>query len=163
MEELKFSVRKSEFDRFAEKIGIPPGELLDALKAEVVKAGPGYRYVIDLENFFFYVLEKLHGGQKATKRREVSLSEFESALDRAIAATAGASGYAKLTEVRNYVMQNLDIGEEDFAKYLLTLLYEKRGTYVLLEGGDVKIQIGAKKYGFIKKVGKKLLAEVTYY
>lgn len=163
MEELKFSVRKSDFDRFAERLGVPPSELLDSLKAEVVKVGPGFRYVIDFQNFFFYVLERLHGSQPKKAKKDVTISEFEEALNKAIVATAGASGYSKLVEVRNYVVQTLGIGEEDFARYLVTLLQEKRGTYILLEGGDVKIQIGAKKYGFIKKVDKKPIAEVTYY
>ncbi|MEM1889500.1 MAG: hypothetical protein QXN04_05075 [Pyrobaculum sp.] len=162
MDDLKFSVRKSEFEKFAERLGISPAELLDSLKAEVIKVGPGFRYVIDMENFFYFVLEKLYTPQRKTKR-EVSINEFEEALNKAIAALAGASGYSKLSEVRNYVMRELGIGEEDFEELLTFLLQSKRGSYVLLEGGDVKIQIGGKKYGFIKKVERKNMVDIVYY
>ena len=162
MDDLKFSVRKSEFEKFAERLGISPAELLDSLKAEVIKVGPGFRYVIDMENFFYFVLEKLYTPQRKT-RREVSINEFEEALNKAIAALAGASGYSKLSEVRNYVMRELGIGEEDFEELLTFLLQSKRGSYVLLEGGDVKIQIGGKKYGFIKKVERKNMVDIVYY
>lgn len=162
MDDLKFSVRKSEFEKFAERLGISPAELLDSLKAEVIKVGPGFRYVIDMENFFYFVLEKLYTPQRKT-RSEVSINEFEEALNKAIAALAGASGYSKLSEVRNYVMRELGIGEEDFEELLTFLLQSKRGSYVLLEGGDVKIQIGGKKYGFIKKVERKNMVDIVYY
>ena len=162
MDDLKFSVRKSEFEKFAEKLGVSPAELLDSLKAEVIKVGPGFRYVIDMENFFYFVLEKLYTPQRKTKR-EVSINEFEEALNKAIAALAGASGYSKLSEVRNYVMRELGIGEEDFEELLTFLLQSKRGSYVLLEGGDVKIQIGGKKYGFIKKVERRNRVDIVYY
>ena len=162
MDDLKFSVRKSEFEKFAEKLGVSPAELLDSLKAEVIKVGPGFRYVIDMENFFYFVLEKLYTPQRKT-RSEVSINEFEEALNKAIAALAGASGYSKLSEVRNYVMRELGIGEEDFEELLTFLLQSKRGSYVLLEGGDVKIQIGGKKYGFIKKVERKNMVDIVYY
>ncbi|MEM0370368.1 MAG: hypothetical protein QXR68_07380 [Pyrobaculum sp.] len=162
MDNLKFSVRKSEFEKFAEGLGISPAELLDSLKAEVIKVGPGFRYVIDMENFFYFVLEKLYTPQRKT-RSEVSIDEFEEALNKAIAALAGASGYSKLSEVRNYVMRELGIGEEDFEELLTFLLQSKRGSYVLLEGGDVKIQIGGKKYGFIKKVERKNMVDIVYY
>ncbi|MEM1924606.1 MAG: hypothetical protein QW680_04480 [Pyrobaculum sp.] len=162
MDDLKFSVRKSEFEKFAERLGISPAELLDSLKAEVIKVGPGFRYVIDMENFFYFVLEKLYTPQRKT-RSEVSIDEFEEALNKAIAALAGASGYSKLSEVRNYVMRELGIGEEDFEELLTFLLQSKRGSYVLLEGGDVKIQIGGKKYGFIKKVERKNMVDIVYY
>ncbi|MEM1663591.1 MAG: hypothetical protein QXD96_05645 [Pyrobaculum sp.] len=162
MDDLKFSVRKSEFEKFAERLGISPAELLDSLKAEVIKVGPGFRYVIDMENFFYFVLEKLYTPQRKTKR-EVSIDEFEEALNKAIAALAGASGYSKLSEVRNYVMRELGIGEEDFEELLTFLLQSKRGSYVLLEGGDVKIQIGGKKYGFIKKVERRNMVDIVYY
>ena len=162
MDDLKFSVRKSEFEKFAERLGISPAEILDSLKAEVIKVGPGFRYVIDMENFFYFVLEKLYTPQRKT-RSEVSINEFEEALNKAIAALAGASGYSKLSEVRNYVMRELGIGEEDFEELLTFLLQSKRGSYVLLEGGDVKIQIGGKKYGFIKKVERKNMVDIVYY
>lgn len=162
MDDLKFSVRKSEFEKFAERLGISPAELLDSLKAEVIKVGPGFRYVIDMENFFYFVLEKLYTPQRKT-RSEVSINEFEEALNKAIAALAGASGYSKLSEVRNYVMRELGIGEEDFEELLTFLLQSKRGSYVLLEGGDVKIQIGGKKYGFIKKVERRNMVDIVYY
>ncbi|MEM1733864.1 MAG: hypothetical protein QXK71_06335 [Pyrobaculum sp.] len=162
MDDLKFSVRKSEFEKFAERLGISPAELLDSLKAEVIKVGPGFRYVIDMENFFYFVLEKLYTPQRKT-RSEVSIDEFEEALNKAIAALAGASGYSKLSEVRNYVMRELGIGEEDFEELLTFLLQSKRGSYVLLEGGDVKIQIGGKKYGFIKKVERRNMVDIVYY
>jgi len=162
VDDLKFSVRKSEFEKFAERLGISPAELLDSLKAEVIKVGPGFRYVIDMENFFYFVLEKLYTPQRKT-RSEVSIDEFEEALNKAIAALAGASGYSKLSEVRNYVMRELGIGEEDFEELLTFLLQSKRGSYVLLEGGDVKIQIGGKKYGFIKKVERRNMVDIVYY
>jgi len=76
---------------------------------------------------------------------------------------AGASGYAKLVDVKNAVMQELGIGEDEFVKRLGELLQTKRGAYVLLEGGDVKVQIGLKKYGFIKRVEKRTIAEVIHY
>jgi len=164
VEEVKIALRKSEFDRFVERLGLNPDELLSALKVEVVKAGPGFRYVIDMENFFYFVLARLYGGQRRLERpKEVTMEAFEEALNRAVESLAGASGYAKLAEVRNAVMQELGIDEGEFAKRLAELLQAKRGAYVLLEGGDVKIQIGPKKYGFIKKVERRGVAEVVYY
>lgn len=162
MDELRFSVRKSDFDKFAERLGISPEEILSALKAEVVKVGPGFRYVIDMESFFYFVLSRLYQRQNDKPRREVSLEEFEASLSRAIDAAAGASGYAKLVDVRSAVTQELGISEEEFSRKLLELLQRRKGVYILLEGGDVKIQMGAKKYGYIKKVSKSL-AEVQYY
>ncbi|AAL63096.1 hypothetical protein [Pyrobaculum aerophilum] len=162
MDEMKFSVRKSDFDKFAERLGVSPEELLSALKAEVVKVGPGFRYVINMENFFYFVLSKIFE-KKRPAQREVSQEEFEDSLNKAIDRLAGISGYAKLVEVKEAVTQELGIGEEEFVKRLSELLQRKRGAYVLLEGGDAKIQIGAKKYGFIKRVEKRAVAEVVYY
>ncbi|ABP49717.1 MULTISPECIES: hypothetical protein [Pyrobaculum] len=165
MDELKFSVRKSDFDRFAEKLGVSPEEILTALKAEVVKVGPGFRYLIDMENFFYYVLSRLHTQKKEAPPRQQAASpeRFEEVLNRAIDSLAGASGYAKLVEVKNAVTRELGIEEEEFVRRLQDLIQTKKGAYILLEGGDLKIQIGAKKYGYIKRVVKNSLAEVVYY
>jgi len=163
VEEVKITLRKSDFDRFAERLGVSPDELLAALKAEVVKTGPGFRYVVSLENFFYFVIAKLHGQRPPERHREVTTEAFEEALNKAIDRLAGASGYAKLAEVRDSVMQELGIGEEEFIKRLGELLQAKRGLYVLLEGGDVKVQIGPKKYGFIKRIERRPIAEVIHY
>lgn len=163
VEELRFSLRKSDFEKFAERLGVNPEELLTALKAEVVKVGPGFRYVIDMENFFYFVISKLYTQRKTEKTSDVTLESFENALNKAIDRFAGISGYAKLFDVKNAVMQELGIGEEEFVKKLTELLQVKKGHYVLLEGGDLKIQIGGKKYGFIKRVEKRSVAEVVYY
>ena len=165
MDELKFSVRKSDFDEFAEKLGVSPEEILTALKAEVVKVGPGFRYLIDMENFFFFVLSRLHTQKKEAPPRQQAPSpeRFEEVLNKAIDGLAGASGYAKLVEVKNAVTRELGIGEEEFVRRLQELIQAKRGAYILLEGGDLKIQIGAKKYGYIKRVVKNSVAEVVYY
>ncbi len=162
---MKFSLRKSDFDKFAERLGINPDELLTALKAEVVKVGPGFRYVIDMENFFYFVLSRLYAGaqRRPERAQEVTAERFEEALNKAVDRLAGASGYAKLVEVKNAVVQELGIGEDEFVKRLGELLQTKRGAYVLLEGGDVKIQIGPKKYGYIKRVERRAVAEVIYY
>lgn len=144
----KFSIRKSDFDRFVERLGADPGEVSKTLKAELVRAGSGFRYVIDMENFFFFVLERV-----LEKRRKVTEEAFESSLDKAIEKAAGLSGYASLAEVKKAVIQELGISEEEFAERLADLFQKKRGRYVLLEGGDVKIQIGQRKFGYIKKVG----------
>jgi hypothetical protein len=165
VDEVKFSLRKSDFDRFAESLGVNPEELLSALKAEVVKVGPGFRYVINMENFFYFVVSRI---VTATRKREepprqVALEEFERTLNEAIEKLAGISGYAKLVEVRDFVMGRLGIREEDFARLLSELLQARRGAYVLLEGGDLKVQIGFGKYGYIKKVERRTVVEVTYY
>jgi len=160
---VKFSLRKSDFDRFAERLGVNPDELLAALKAEVVKVGPGFRYVVDMESFFYFVLAKLYSQRPPERRREVTTEMFEEALNKAVDRLAGASGYAKLVDVKNAVMQELGIGEDEFVKRLGELLQTKRGAYVLLEGGDVKVQIGLKKYGFIKRVERRPIAEVIHY
>lgn len=163
MDDVRFSLRKSDFDKFAERIGVNPEELLSALKAEVVKVGPGFRYVIGMEQFFYFVMSRI---LTATQRREepprqVTLETFEEALNKAIDRLAGPTGYAKLVEVRNAVVQELGIREEDFAKWLSELLQASREIYVLLDGGDLKVQIGPKKYGFIKRIERKAIAEVT--
>ncbi len=165
MDEVRFSLRKSDFDKFAERLGVNPEELLSALRAEVVKVGPGFRYVIDMENFFYFVVSRIvtAAQKRGEPPRQVTLEMFEEALNKAVDRLAGASGYAKLVEVRNAVVQELAIREEDFARWLSELLQVRRGAYVLLEGGDLKVQIGAKKYGFIKRVEKRAVAEVTYY
>jgi hypothetical protein len=163
VDEVKFSLRKSDFDRFAERLGVNPDELLAALKAEVVKVGPGFRYVVDMESFFYFVLAKLYSQRPPERRREVTTEMFEEALNKAVDRLAGASGYAKLVDVKNAVMQELGIGEDEFVKRLGELLQTKRGAYVLLEGGDVKVQIGLKKYGFIKRVERRPIAEVIHY
>ena len=165
MDEVKFSLRKSDFDKFAERLGVNPDELLTALKAEVVKVGPGFRYVIDMENFFYFVLSRLYAGaqRRPERAQEVTAERFEEVLNKAMDRLAGASGYAKLVEVKNAVVQELGIGEDEFVKRLGELLQTKRGAYVLLEGGDVKIQIGPKKYGYIKRVERRAVAEVIYY
>lgn len=163
MDELRFSVRKSDFDKFVERLGLSPDEVLSELKVEVVKVGPGFRYVVDMEHFFFYVLAKLHSRPRPVSQRAVDQSVFEQALNKAIEQYAGASGYAKLVDVKNAVVQELGITDEEFVKRLAELVQSRRGAYVLLEGGDVKIQIGAKKYGYIKKVGRGAVAEVVYY
>ena len=165
MDEVKFSLRKSDFDRFAERLGVNPDELLAALKAEVVRVGPGFRYVVDMESFFYFVVGRLYARsqRRPEKAQEVTAERFEEALNKAIDRLAGASGYAKLAEVRDSVMQELGIGEEEFVKRLGELLQAKRGLYVLLEGGDVKVQIGPKKYGFIKRIERRPIAEVIHY
>jgi hypothetical protein len=163
VEEVKIMLRKSDFDRFVERLGMNPDELLAALKAEVEKAGPGFRYVVSLENFFYFVIAKLYSQRPPERRREVTMEMFEEALNKATDRLAGVSGYAKLTEVRDYVMQELGIGEDEFVKRLGELLQTKRGAYVLLEGGDVKVQIGPKKYGFIKRIERRPIAEVIHY
>jgi hypothetical protein len=163
VEEVKIMLRKSDFDRFVERLGMNPDELLAALKAEVEKAGPGFRYVVSLENFFYFVIAKLYSQRPPERRREVTMEMFEEALNKATDRLAGVSGYAKLTEVRDYVMQELGIGEDEFVKRLGELLQTKRGVYVLLEGGDVKVQIGPKKYGFIKRIERRPIAEVIHY
>jgi len=163
VEEVKIMLRKSDFDRFVERLGMNPDELLAALKAEVEKAGPGFRYVVSLENFFYFVIVKLYSQRPPERRREVTMEMFEEALNKATDRLAGVSGYAKLTEVRDYVMQELGIGEDEFVKRLGELLQTKRGAYVLLEGGDVKVQIGPKKYGFIKRIERRPIAEVIHY
>ncbi|MFN7106158.1 MAG: hypothetical protein ACK4M3_06220, partial [Pyrobaculum sp.] len=126
----KFSIRKSDFDRFVERLGADPGEVSKTLKAELVRAGSGFRYVIDMENFFFFVLERV-----LEKRRKVTEEAFESSLDKAIEKAAGLSGYASLAEVKKAVIQELGISEEEFAERLADLFQKKRGRYVLLEGG----------------------------
>lgn len=163
MEELRFSLRKSDFDKFAERLGVRPEELLNELKAEVVKVGPGFRYVIDMEDFFYFVVSRLYGQRKAERPGAAPPEKFEEALNKAIDRFAGASGYAKLVDVRNAVVQELGIGEEEFGRRLAELIQAKRGQYVLLEGGDLKVQIGAKKYGFIKRIERRSVAEVVYY
>jgi hypothetical protein len=163
VEEVKIMLRKSDFDRFVERLGVNPDELLAALKAEVVKTGPGFRYVVSLENFFYFVIAKLYSQRPPERRREVTTEMFEETLNKAIDRLAGVSGYAKLTEVRDSVMQELGIGEEEFIKRLGELLQDKRGLYVLLEGGDVKVQLGPKKYGFIKRIERRPIAEVIHY
>lgn len=165
MDEVKFFLRKSDFDRFAERLGVNPDELLAALKAEVVKVGPGFRYVVDMESFFYFVVGRLYAGsqRRPEKAQEVTAERFEEVLNKAVDRLAGASGYAKLVDVKNAVMQELGIGEDEFVKRLGELLQTKRGAYVLLEGGDVKIQIGPKKYGFIKRVERRPIAEVIHY
>jgi len=165
VDEVKISLRKSDFDKFVERLGVSPDELLSALKAEVAKVGPGFRYVIDMENFFYFVLARLYANaqRRPERPREVAAERFEEVLNKAVDRLAGASGYAKLVDVRNAVMQELGISEDEFVKRLGELLQAKRGAYVLLEGGDVKIQIGPKKYGFIKRVEKRAVAEVIYY
>ncbi|MEZ0319168.1 MAG: hypothetical protein ABWK05_04135 [Pyrobaculum sp.] len=161
MDEFRFSVRKSDFDKFVERLGLSPEEVLSELKAEVVKVGPGFRYVIDMEHFFFYVLAKLNNKPKPVQQKAVDQSVFEQALNKAIDQYAGASGYAKLIDVKNAVVHELGITDEEFVKKLAELVQSRKGAYVLLEGGDVKIQIGAKKYGYIKRVAR--VAEVVYY
>jgi hypothetical protein len=163
VEEVKIMLRKSDFDRFVERLGVNPDELLAALKAEVVKTGPGFRYVVSLENFFYFVLAKLYSQRPPERRREVTMEMFEETLNKAIDRLAGVSGYARLAEVRDSVMQELGIGEEEFIKRLGELLQDRRGLYVLLEGGDVKVQIGPKKYGFIKRIERRPIAEVIHY
>jgi hypothetical protein len=163
VEEVKITLRKSDFDRFAERLGVNPDELLAALRAEVVKTGPGFRYVVSLENFFYFVLAKLYSQRPPERRGEVTMEMFEETLNKAIDRLAGVSGYARLAEVRDSVMQELGIGEEEFIKRLGELLQDKRGLYVLLEGGDVKVQIGPKKYGFIKRIERRPIAEVIHY
>jgi len=165
VDEVKFSLRKSDFDRFAERLGVNPDELLAALKAEVVKVGPGFRYVVDMESFFYFVVGRLYAGsqRRPEKAQEVAAERFEEVLNNAVDRLAGASGYAKLVDVKNAVMQELGIGEDEFVKRLGELLQTKRGAYVLLEGGDVKVQIGLKKYGFIKRVERRPIAEVIHY
>ncbi|MGB9705781.1 MAG: hypothetical protein ACPL3C_10045 [Pyrobaculum sp.] len=165
MDEVKFSLRKSDFDKFAERLGVNPEELLSALRAEVVKVGSGFRYVIDMENFFYFVVSRIVtvAQKREGASRQIALEEFERTLNEVIEKLAGISGYAKLVEVRDAVMEQLGIREEDFARLLSELLQARRGAYVLLEGGDLKVQIGAKKYGFIKRVERRAVAEVTYY
>jgi len=160
--EVKFTVRKSDFDKFAERLGLNPEELLSHLRAEVVKVGPGFRYVIDMEHFFFYVMAKLHSQQKPSGGAQVDGRSFEEAFNRAVDALAGASGYAKLAEVREAVCRELGISEEEFSRRLAELVQAKRGAYILLEGGDVKVQVGPKKYGYVKRVERKVI-EVVYY
>ncbi|MFN3804214.1 MAG: hypothetical protein ACK4SY_04085 [Pyrobaculum sp.] len=143
----KFSIRKSDFDRFVERLGADPGEVARALKAEAARAGSGYRYIIDMENFFFFVLEGV-----LQRRRKVTEEAFEDTLDRAVERAAGLSGYASLAEVKRAVIHELGISEGEFVERLAALLQKKKGRYILLEGGDVKIQIGQKKFGYIKKI-----------
>jgi hypothetical protein len=118
-----------------------------------------------MESFFYFVVGRLYAGsqRRPEKAQEVTAERFEEALNKAIDRLAGASGYAKLAEVRDSVMQELGIGEEEFIKRLGELLQAKRGLYVLLEGGDVKVQIGPKKYGFIKRIERRPIAEVIHY
>jgi len=60
------------------------------------------------------------------------------------------------------VCRELGISEEEFSRRLAELVQAKRGAYILLEGGDVKVQVGPKKYGYVKRVERKV-AEVVYY
>jgi hypothetical protein len=154
VDDVKFGVRKSELERFAERIGLRPEELAAALKAEVVKTGSGFRYVISMRNFLYFVVARLYDclGERRWSAREISLEEFELALTEALSELAGASGYAKLAEVMDLVARRLGIGEGEFSRKLQELLQARRGHYVLLEGGDVKVRVGSKKYGYIKRV-----------
>lgn len=146
---MEFSVARSQFERLAARLGIPPGELAEELKARVERAGGGFRYVISMESFFAYVLARL-----ASRRPQgdVDLERFEEALNAAISRLAGATGYARLWEVKEALVAELDISEARFAQLLEELLKARRGSYVLLEGGDVKVAVGGRRYGYIKAV-----------
>ncbi len=147
----KFSIRKSTFDKFIERLGIDKEEVLKTLDVEVVKVGSGYRYVIEMESFFFFVMEKLYA---ASRPRTVSDEDFEIVLKEWVSKLAGFSGYANLAEVRDVVVQELGMSQEEFSEKLAALVQRKRGEYLLVEGGDRKVLVGTRKYGLIKRVKK---------
>lgn len=146
---MEFSVARGRFERLAARLGIPPGELAEELKARVERAGGGFRYVISMENFFAYVLAHL---APRGPRGAADLEAFEEALNAAVSRLAGATGYARLWEVKEAVTAELGISEAQFVEMLEALLKARRGAYLLLEGGDVKLAVGGRRYGYIKAV-----------
>jgi hypothetical protein len=55
--------------------------------------------------------------------------------------------------VKDYVVSKLGLSEAEFVERLAKLVAERRGKYILLEGGDEKIYINGRGYGYIKKTG----------
>lgn len=153
-EQGRVYVRRSDLERVARKMGLTADELAARLGAKPEQAGRGVRYVI--EDGWSLVLGKILELEERVSRLEGRRAEgvdFDQALDAAIRHSAGPTGYAPLRAVRDYVVSKLGLSEAEFVERLAKLVAERRGKYILLEGGDEKIYINGRGYGYIKKTG----------
>ncbi len=149
----KVYIRRSDLERIARRIGVTVDELAARLGARPEQAGRGVRYVID--DLWGIVLGKLVELEERVSRLEGRRIEedFGKVLDQAIRHSAGPTGYAPLRAVKDFVVSKLGISDAEFVERLAKLLSERRGKYVLLEGGDDKIYVNGKGYGYIKNTG----------
>ncbi|AEA11891.1 hypothetical protein TUZN_0395 [Thermoproteus uzoniensis 768-20] len=150
----KIYIRRSDLERTARRIGLTADELAARLGARPEQAGRGVRYVI--EDGWGLVLSKLLELEERVSRlegRRVEGADFDQILDVAIKHSAGPTGYAPLKAVKDFVTSKLGLSEAEFVERLARLLAERRGKYVLLEGGDEKVYVNGRGYGYIKKTG----------
>lgn len=149
--DYKAYVRRSDLERVARKLGLTVDELATRLGARPERVGRGVRYVVEWGS----VLGKLVELEERVSRLEGRRAEanFGDVLDQAIKHSAGPTGYAPLRAVKDFVVSKLGISDAEFVERLAKLLSERRGRYILLEGGDEKIYINGKGYGYIKNTG----------
>ncbi|MGC9169223.1 MAG: hypothetical protein ACP5HD_00570 [Thermoproteus sp.] len=150
----KIYIRRSDLERAARRMGLAADELAARLGARPEQAGRGVRYVI--EDGWSLVLSKLLELEERVSRlegRRAEGADFDQVLDIAIKHSAGPTGYAPLKAVKDFVTSKLGLSEAEFVERLARLLAERRGKYVLLEGGDEKVYVNGRGYGYIKKTG----------
>ncbi|MGC8582145.1 MAG: hypothetical protein ACP5I3_00575 [Thermoproteus sp.] len=150
----KIYIRRSDLERAARRMGLAADELAARLGARPEQAGRGVRYVI--EDGWSLVLSKLLELEERVSRlegRRAESADFDQVLDIAIKHSAGPTGYAPLKAVKDFVTSKLGLSEAEFVERLARLLAERRGKYVLLEGGDEKVYVNGRGYGYIKKTG----------
>lgn len=152
-EQGRVYIRRSDLERVARKIGVSVDELAAKLGARPEQSGRGVRYVID--DMWGVVLGKLMELEERVSKLEGRRlgEDFGKVLDQAIKHSAGPTGYAPMKAVKEFVTSKLGISDAEFVERLAKLLSEKRGRYILLEGGDEKVYINGKGYGYIKNTG----------
>ncbi|MEL9991713.1 MAG: hypothetical protein QXP98_05985 [Thermoproteus sp.] len=144
-------IRRSDLERVAKRLGLTAEELADRLGARPEQAGRGVRYVIDWGLVLGKILELEDRISRLEGRRPDGL-DFVAVLDLAIRHSAGPTGYAPIKAVKEYVKSRLGISDAEFVERLAKLLAEMKGRYLLLEGGDEKVYINGRGYGYIKKI-----------
>jgi hypothetical protein len=168
-EDGKLYIRRSDLERLAERLGSTPEELAERLGAREEPAGRGSRFVLDdpLGFLLSKVLEvearlrrlEEAGGMGGVKRaeegamgdaRRVGPSEFEEALRWAYSQARGPTGYAPIRAIMRLVSSKLGLSEAQFAEALAAFAEANRGRVLLLQGGDEKVYIGGRAYGYIK-------------
>ncbi|MBP1448401.1 MAG: hypothetical protein JZD41_00025 [Thermoproteus sp.] len=149
-------VRRSDLEKAARKMGIGVEELAARLGARPEQAGRGARYVID--NAVGLILAKLLELEAKVEQLEARLgsrgdassASFGEALAWAYSQARGPTGYAPLKAVKEMVASRLGISDAEFVKALADYVEANKGKVLLLQGGDEKIYVGGRAYGYIK-------------
>lgn len=150
-----FYIRRSDMERIAKRMGLSADELAARIGARPEQAGRGVRYIIEWSWIFDKLLDlerRIARLEGASQERGANIEQFVAALDAAIRSTAGPTGYSSLRAVRDLVVSRLGLSDAQFVELFTKTVLQSRGKYILLEGGDYKVHINGKSYGYIKIV-----------